>query len=114
MPHRSALLKLPGPCTDHAEGRARLPLVFAILRELEERSHDLLLLEAALAALGGGPTDAAARRLHEQEASLQRREMARAELELARIGCSVVVSRPLTIHMCLPDGSEMSWIIGRA
>ncbi len=113
MLHRIVRAQKQVSLAEREQGLARIPLVRSVLREIEERTWRLLLLEAARAALGRAQADTVARQLLEREASLQRRELARAGRELAQLGCAIVVSSPLTIQMQVPSGARMLWILGR-
>ena len=112
MPYQIGRVEKQASLAERERALARIPLVRSVLSEIEERSRRLLFLEAARAALGRSRADAVTRQLHELEASIQRRELARAECELAQLGCSIVVSNPLTIQMQAPSGARMVWILG--
>lgn len=112
MPYQLRRVEKQVSLADREQALARIPLVRSVLREIEERSRRLLLLEAACAALGRARAGAVSLRLHEREAGIQRRELARAERELAQLGCVIVVSSPLTIQMQAPSGARMLWILG--
>jgi hypothetical protein len=112
MRPRTAQLENRATPAEREEGLARIPLVRSILNEIVERSRRLLFLEAASAARDHARSGSLARQLHELERRTERRAIARAELELARLDCAIVVTSPLTIQMRLPSGARMIWILG--
>jgi hypothetical protein len=112
MPYQIGRVEKQASLAEREEALTHLPLVRSVLTEIEERSRRLLFLEAACAALSHSPADSTACQLHEREANVQRHELARAERELAQLGCTIVACSPLAIQMLAPSGARMLWILG--
>jgi hypothetical protein len=81
-----------------SEAERLLPLVRAIGRELEERNRAIEALERRLGTLSIDQLEQREEiaRL-ESQLSTQRRELRRAEKELATLGCSLDVDHPLRV-----------------
>lgn len=76
------------------EAERMLPLLRAIRRELRDRTYEAARLEALMQA---SPADPAALAQLESELSTHRRELRRAERELADLGCHIDLDRPVRI-----------------
>ena len=79
--------------SDEIQAQALIPLLESIRREVFERQN------AVQALLRVGAVGIEGRAEIAWELSLHRRELARAEQELTRLGCSLVGRRPLTIRI---------------
>ena len=80
---------------DRTSAARLIPLLCSIAREVAERTASLERLEAALEFASN---DRQARFLV-GEAATQRRELRHAEAEVARLGCSILGTQPVTFRI---------------